>query len=89
MGLHEGGLDGSLASLSRGVALVRRITSEYAEGDADNVRLTLMVDAMATVQGLCVHLDGKATDSVEEFVIPPELVEAIRSDPAALRQLIG
>jgi hypothetical protein len=48
-----------------------------------------MVDAMATVQGLGVHLERRATGTLDEVAIAPGLAEAIRSDPAAFRQFVG
>jgi hypothetical protein len=75
-------------SLSRGVALFRRIASEYVEGGADDCRCTLMVGAVATARGLGVHLDGRVTSALDEIVVAPELEGAIRSDPAAFRQFL-
>jgi hypothetical protein len=48
-----------------------------------------MVDALATVHALGVHLDGRVTGTVEEVIIDRERADAIRSDPAAFREFVG
>jgi hypothetical protein len=85
-GLHGRWQDDSDGSLFRVAGLVERVASEYPLGGCG---CTLMVDALATVQALGVHLDGRVTGTVEEVIIDRERTDAIRSSPAAFHQFVG
>jgi hypothetical protein len=87
-GLREHMPDGSEGSLNRVATLVRSGASQYPKSAQGIPGFTTMVDALATVQALRVHLNGGVAGPLGSYPCR-EGADTMLSDPAVFPQVFG